>query len=252
MAITDKTRKVLWGRSGNRCAICRQKLVLDETELDTESVVGDECHIISGAKNGPRHNPDYPPEEIDELPNLLLLCRVHHKMADNQHETYSAELLRTIKANHEKWVESKLKDKKEIPPIRIRRFKSEIPTQLPAITSGRDLFNLASNCHGAYQHYSDDLSEAEVELVGGFLQNLQDWIDICSDLQPIEKIRASKSIDNEIKELNSLGFLVFADAENQRLEGGISSPSSFKVLHVSVIRSTDPSIVHLAEEKENV
>ena len=62
MAITDKARKVLWGRSGNRCAICRQKLVVEQTDLDAESVVGDECHIISGLPNGPRHDSSIPPD----------------------------------------------------------------------------------------------------------------------------------------------------------------------------------------------
>ena len=47
MAINDKTRKVLWGRSGNRCAICRRELVLDATTVDDVSVVGEECHIVS-------------------------------------------------------------------------------------------------------------------------------------------------------------------------------------------------------------
>jgi len=58
------------------------------------------------------------------------------------------------------------------------------------------LFNLAFGCHVVYQGYNDDLSEDEVETVGGFVQNLQDWIDICGDLQPIDKIRATKSILN--------------------------------------------------------
>jgi hypothetical protein len=243
MAITDKTRKVLWGRSGNLCAICRHKLVIDETDLDAESVVGDECHIVSEANNGPRHDNIFPIDEIDDISNLMLLCRVHHKMVDDQYDTYTVELLRSIKLNHEKWVETKLKDKEEIPPIRIRRFKNEIPNQLPVITSGKDLFNLASNCHGSYQDYSDDLSEDEVEIVGGFLQNLQEWIDLSGDLEPIDKVRATKSIDDDIKQLNSNGFIVFADIENQRIEGGVSSPSNFKVLHVSIIRKGDPSII---------
>lgn len=243
MTITDKTRKVLWGRSGNRCAICRQKLVVDETELDAESVVGDECHIISGTPNGPRHDSNFPPEENNDISNLLLLCRVHHKMVDDQYETYSTELLRSIRLNHENWVESKLKDMEEIPPVRIRRIKNKIPTHLPVIKSGKDLFNLASGCHGSYQDYSDDLSDDEVEVIGSFLQNLQDWIDICEDLQPIDKVRATKSLDNEIKELNSNGFIVFAGIENQLVEGGVGRPSTFKILHVSVIRSTDASIL---------
>lgn len=245
MAITDKTRKVLWGRSGNRCAICRQKLVVEQTDQDTESVVGDECHIISGAKAGPRYVSDFHQDEIDTLSNLLLLCRVHHKMIDDQYETYTAEVLRGIKSNHEKWVEEKLKDKDEIKPVRILRFRNEIPTQLPIIRSGRDLFNLATNCCGAYHNYSEDLTDDEVETIGGFLQNVQDWIDICADLKPIDKIRATKAIDDEIKGLENIGFVVFAAIEKQRLEGGVVPPSNFPVLHVSVIRKDDPSIVHV-------
>lgn len=243
MAITDKTRKVLWGRSGNRCAICRQRLVVEETDIDAESVVGDECHIISDAPNGPRHDPTLPLDKTDEISNLLLLCRVHHKMVDDQYETYTTELLRGIKSSHEKWVESKFRDKEDIPPVKIKRLKSEIPSQLLAMTSGRDLFNLASNCHGSYQHYSDNLTDEEVEAVGGFLQNLQDWIDFASDLEPIDKVRATKAIDDEIKQLKSVGFLVFAAIEKQRLEGGVGSSSEFNVLHLSVIRSDDQNIV---------
>ena len=54
MPITDKTRKILWGRSGNRCAICKNELVIDATGQDAESVVAEECHIISPRQNGPR------------------------------------------------------------------------------------------------------------------------------------------------------------------------------------------------------
>ncbi|MCL1092103.1 HNH endonuclease [Shewanella profunda] len=75
MSISDKNRKILWGKSGNLCAICRQALVIDPTTADPESVVGDECHIISGAKGGPRHTPEFPIDEIDSLSNLMLLCR---------------------------------------------------------------------------------------------------------------------------------------------------------------------------------
>jgi len=34
MTITDHDRKLLWGRSGNRCAICRRLLVVERTEAD--------------------------------------------------------------------------------------------------------------------------------------------------------------------------------------------------------------------------
>lgn len=111
--------------------------MLDATDLDSESVVGDECHIVSGAESGPRYDPNFPAADADELANLMLLCRIHHKLIDDQAETYTADLLRGMKANHEKWVEEKLKDKPHIPPVRIRRIKSEVPSELPAVTSVR-------------------------------------------------------------------------------------------------------------------
>ena len=39
MAITAKTRKILWGRSGNRCAICRTELVLENLKLIERSLL---------------------------------------------------------------------------------------------------------------------------------------------------------------------------------------------------------------------
>ena len=247
MAITDKTRKILWGRSGNRCAICRQRLVVDETSADAESVVGDECHINSGALAGPRHDATADPQATDDLKNLLLLCRVHHKMVDDQFETYTTELLQSIKANHETWVDSRFKEKDALSAVKIRRLKNEIPALLKSVESGQELFNLASGCHGSYQNHSDNLTEDEVESVGGFLQSLKDWVDCAGDLEPIDKVRAASSLTNELQELKRIGFLVFAANERQRLEGGIGAPSDFRVLHVSVVRSNDVNIVQTNE-----
>ena len=56
MSISLKTHKMLWGRSGNRCAFpdCQKELVMDATEIDDESLIGEECHIISKNPNNPR------------------------------------------------------------------------------------------------------------------------------------------------------------------------------------------------------
>ncbi len=252
MTISDKTRKILWGRSGNRCAVCRKKLVIDETELDAESVVGDECHIHSGAPRGPRHDPTLDVGTVDSLANLLLLCRVHHKMVDDQFETYTADVLRSIKSNHEQWVEEKFSETAGPQPVRIKRLQDEVPKKLLPITSGAQLFNLATGCGGTYQDHSDDLNDDEVDIVGGFLQSLRDWVDIASDLEPIDQVRAKKSIGDELESLRSSGFLVFAAKERQRLEGGMLGPSDFFVLHLAVVREDDPNILHSEQEaREN-
>lgn len=94
MALSDKSRKILWARSGARCAMCKAPIVVDRTEADREAIVGDECHIISGAEGGPRADSNFPRESIDSLENLMLLCRVHHKLVDDQASTFTTTILR--------------------------------------------------------------------------------------------------------------------------------------------------------------
>jgi hypothetical protein len=103
MPISDRTRKLLWGKSGNRCAKCFRVLTVEETELDDPSIVGEECHIVSG-RDGPRSDAGFPPEEIDDYPNLILLCRIDHKTVDDQEHTFDALVLRTMKEAHERKV----------------------------------------------------------------------------------------------------------------------------------------------------
>jgi len=77
------------------------------------------------------------------------------------------------------------------------------------MVGGRDLFNLASSCHGSYQHYSDDLSEEEVEIVGVFLQNLQEWIDISGDLEPIDNEMDEQGISKLLRRNHNVTTLYF-------------------------------------------
>ncbi|MCH8252712.1 MAG: HNH endonuclease, partial [Planctomycetes bacterium] len=108
MAISRKTRKTLWAKSGDRCASCRNKLIIDATENDGESIVSQECHIRSRKRKGPRHDPTYPKKKLDTVENLILLCNVHHKMVDDQVKTYTVERLTEMKADHEAWVSKTL------------------------------------------------------------------------------------------------------------------------------------------------
>jgi HNH endonuclease len=113
MAILDKTRKMLWGRSGSLCAFCRRKLIEEKTAVNDESIVGDEAHIHSEKEGGPRYDPLFPKERIDSYENLLLLCKIHHKQVDDQPETFTADILRQLKSNHELWVSHTLQEGEE-------------------------------------------------------------------------------------------------------------------------------------------
>jgi hypothetical protein len=118
MSILLKTHKLLWGRSGNKCAMadCRNDLIADETETDDESIIGDEAHIVAKSPDGPRGISELTPEERDKYDNLVLLCRKHHKIIDDQSVFYSVEKLKEIKQQHEEWVKVSLhidKDKEK-------------------------------------------------------------------------------------------------------------------------------------------
>ena len=173
-----KQEKFYGYRSGNRCAICKNELVIDSTEQDDESVIADECHIISSKLNGPGHDPSYPADKLDSYDNLILLCRTHHKMVDDQSTTDTANILRQMKSNHEVWVSQKLTENEKIPPVRIRRVQQNIPPFLFRLTTGKEVLDLVTNAMAYAFDHEELKSQEEVDLVGGFLQG--DFRDILS------------------------------------------------------------------------
>jgi hypothetical protein len=110
MGISLKTRKMLWGRSGNRCALpsCRKELLEDETETDDASIVGDEAHIVAREEDGPRGKSELTPEQRDKYTNLILMCKNHHKMIDDQPLKFTVQALIKMKQDHIAWITKNL------------------------------------------------------------------------------------------------------------------------------------------------
>jgi len=102
MSISLKTHKLLWSASGRLCARCKINVVEAATLTDDHSIVGEEAHIVSKLENGPRYDDLLPIEERDEFENLLILCSRCHKIVDDQVNTYTVEVLRKMKLNHER------------------------------------------------------------------------------------------------------------------------------------------------------
>lgn len=141
MAIATKTRKILWGRSGNRCAICQTELVLEKDPFSRNLNIGEECHIISKKEKGPRHQ-NIPDFDYDDSENLLLLCCNHHTMIDEQVEKYPIGALHQIKSEHEDWVKVNLDNGK---PIQLEK-KSILDSLISYVSAKHDKeMNLNSN-----------------------------------------------------------------------------------------------------------
>lgn len=84
------------------------ELVMDSSETDDESIVGEACHIVAQSGEGPRGKSDLTPEQREKFANLILLCNVHHKQIDDQPNTYAVDDLKKIKSEHECWVTQRL------------------------------------------------------------------------------------------------------------------------------------------------
>ena len=103
MNLSDRDRKLLWGKAGNHCSYrfkgttCLQPLVLDHEGNDV--VLGNECHIIGEKPGSARYLTDFTNRESYE--NAILLCPIHHKLVDDTEDVHTAEVLRRMKREHE-------------------------------------------------------------------------------------------------------------------------------------------------------
>lgn len=240
MGITDKTRKTLWARSGNRCAMCRAELVAERNEHDKNLNIGDECHIISGRPTGPRHNPDYK-DDFDDYANLILLCKNHHREADELWETYTEGILKTIKSNHEKWVRSALDDAN-------LKAKSEKPTFLKRINTGKEIVDIINSVE-AYQFDHDEFrSKEEADFVAVFLQNLQDWGEASSfgDYEIGRQIELGFSLNDELRQLENLGFFLFGERRRSRMTNASKDDlGTWNIAVLLAIHKDNPAIIEM-------
>lgn len=195
MAISDKDRKRLWAKSGNRCAICRQELVLTN-ENKSDFNIGEECHIVSSKSSGPRHE-DYW-ENYDIYENLILLCRNHHKTIDDTSNLliFPKQRLIDIKNKHEAWVKEQL-----------RSTAKEDKVEL--ITSGSYLAAILSGAY-ALERTNDSISNRdEAEYIGSIWQTLTDYMDIYSDLEPYQQTQTEYNLQELLNEIAQKGFFIY-------------------------------------------
>lgn len=110
MSITNRTRKMLWGRSASRCAYpdCRLQLIEPATDADRDAVHGEEAHIVAQEPGRPRRDAYDGVSDLDDYANLILLCRNHHGIVDAQPNTHTVEVLRRYKQDHEAWITQNL------------------------------------------------------------------------------------------------------------------------------------------------
>lgn len=90
--------KRLFAASGGRCAFpgCRTDLM-----PDSGGTIAEVAHIEAHSPGGPRFNPSQRQNERQDHDNLILLCPTHHALIDRDTSSYTAAVLKEMKAQHE-------------------------------------------------------------------------------------------------------------------------------------------------------
>lgn len=100
MAPPTRNQKMLFALSGNECAFRGCDEPMSELRANSTTVIlGEIAHIVASSTQGPRGRVEL--EDRDDISNLLLVCRKHHKRIDADPHTYSVPVLKKIKADHE-------------------------------------------------------------------------------------------------------------------------------------------------------
>jgi len=238
MSLTDKTRKSLWARSGNRCLLCRLELVQRVEDTDRNLIVGEECHIISAKEKGPRASKDFT-GDYDSYENMVLLCATDHKRIDELTDIYTVEKLKQMKAIHEDWVKSTL----ERDAIAFTNDKLNVKS-LPIVATGQQLLPIIQDAH-IFDFYHDELrTTEEAELVGGFLEELKDDGDVISDMGFAGAAKFGIHLNEEVERLRQMGFLIFGLRRKMRIKNNKNEDlGEVSAASVVVMRSDSPAIV---------
>lgn len=244
----------MWGRSGGLCAKCRTHLTEEAADPDPVVVKGEECHIVSSRPDGPRYRP-LDAVEVDAYDNLILLCPSDHEVVDKQSGHYNEEKLRQMKREHEIWVHELPRSprvrvgQEEVSPrespasnVRVRRNSTANSLTLRLIESGSDLIAVIAGCHAGEVLTPEAQSLEEADLVGGFVQEAQDWGEIWFELDMASRMRAEVAVTERLGDLQQKGFVVYCGRRHDTIEGGPGGPSPWLVAIIGVFRTDDPRV----------
>jgi hypothetical protein len=107
MPISDRIAKAVWGLFAGRCAICREE-VIEKTSAGSVSLVGEVADIIGEKATAARGSSEMDISARNDLPNLILLCRPHHKIVDDDHAEYTVERLQATRSEYLAWIDGRL------------------------------------------------------------------------------------------------------------------------------------------------
>jgi transcriptional regulator with XRE-family HTH domain len=121
---------------------------------------------------------------------------------------------------------------------------------LGRVRTGRDLFNVVGSGAEMYSYDNDDVDGDDVELVAQFFQDIRDWGDLWSDIEPADRVRVPHQFNARIAELEERGLWVFAGSQRRAYSVNREKPQIIKLntVYVIIVKNDNPVIIRLGDE----
>jgi hypothetical protein len=101
-SVDERISNRLYAISAGRCQFkgCNKDVTVHGLTRQA-AALGEKAHIVAFKKKGPRGQQGQRPKDINDVSNLMLLCRECHRLIDTRWQDYPRELLERFKAEHE-------------------------------------------------------------------------------------------------------------------------------------------------------
>jgi hypothetical protein len=120
------------------------------------------------------------------------------------------------------------------------------------IDTGIQFLEIVAGSH-AYQFNNDQLfNEEEVQIVGDFAQDFQDYGDIWDVFESQDRVRAQYELDEMIRNLDSIGFIAYGCKNREKMIVQGRDTGAWFVAYMVVLRKDNPLIRRKEENLENL
>jgi hypothetical protein len=202
------------------------KVWYDEFELEIgdslrrkidEGLKGSRYGIIILSKHF--FNKHYPNYELDgllqrEALGIKVILPVWVGINENDVRNYSPALADRIAGKWEEGVDSLLiKLVKAIKPEIIEGLFIQLKNVniMEELKTGNDVANVVVGSHFGYRIHDEPDNETEIELVGEFLDIIEDFFDIWNEISASEQMKITFEVSNMLRELQDAGWAVYGN-----------------------------------------
>lgn len=217
------------------------------------------CHKYCGNNMEVHHIKPHAEGGSDTFENAIPLCFDCHAEVGQYNSKHPKGIKFTeseLVQHRDNWYSivkmgtTKAKEPSNNQDIIITRQKDYEKIKLFCIRSGRELLNCIEGTYAIEYSHDEPASRNEAAALGHFIDVVLGLIDWVHDASPSELIMQGFDLNEEIKALDDMGFLVFCARENRKISGGVKPPAPFPILLLSICRLSNPDIIIDKENQE--